>query len=372
MRIGVDARELCGEPAGKGQYLRRVIQRWLRTPDVSLVLYVPTGASLPADLQLPASNAQAIAVGGWGPFWHRAVARRLRADRVDVFFAALSYQSALWNSVPTVTVVHDLAVFRVPEIVHSRRARFVERITLRLTTRRSARLIAVSQSTKNDLVSLTRLDPDRVTVLFEAAASNDVPGPLPLGEREPYFLFVGTLEPRKNIGRLLRAYAALPESIRARYALKLVGKRGWGEDYQALARRLGLDGRAQFLGYMPHDRLLALYRKATLFIYPSLYEGFGLPVIEAMSTGTPVITTNCSSLPEVVGEQGLMCDPTDERCLATTMASLVENPELWEKQSRYLSARARKFDWSEIAVAVLAVLSSASTTKHLPTTQPGR
>src|ERR1051325_2203228 len=234
MRIGIDARELCGEPAGKGQYLRRVVDCWRRTPGISMVLYIRTGTSLPADLHTGASSVQVVAVSGWGPLWHRAVARRLRADSVDVFFAALSYQSAVWNSVPTVTVVHDLAVFRVKGIVHSRRALFTERITLHLMARRSAGLIAVSQSTKNDLVLLAKVDPDRVAVCYEAVQLDEARDPLPREEREAYFLFVGTLEPRKNIERVLRAYATLPESIRSRYSLKLVGKQGWGDDYQRI------------------------------------------------------------------------------------------------------------------------------------------
>jgi glycosyltransferase involved in cell wall biosynthesis len=366
MRIGIDTRELCGQPAGKGQYLRRLIECWLQTPDVFLTLYIRAGTTLPVDLAFAPPRGRAIEVKGWGPLWHRAVAKRLRRDGVDVFFAALSYQSALWNSVPTVTVVHDLAVFKVKGIVHSRRAIIVERLTLKATVRRSAGLIAVSQNTKNDLVHVAKLHPDQVTVIHEAAHLSGRQDPVPREERGPYFLFVGTLEPRKNIGRMLEAYARLPDAIRSRYSLQLAGKPGWGEDYPRLARQLGLGDRVRFLGYVSNDQLVELYRKATAFIYPSLYEGFGLPAIEAMAAGTPVITSNRSSLPEVVGPDGLMCDPTDIECLMRTIAELVEDPSRWQSQSRYLFARSQQFNWRDVSALVLARLRQAASGDQPP------
>jgi glycosyltransferase involved in cell wall biosynthesis len=360
MVIGIDAREICDKPAGKGQYLLRLLFHWQRTPGYELILYTYPGQVLPASVEGP--SVHQCAVGGRAVFWHRAVGRRGREDSIDVFFAALTYQSALWNRVPTVTVVHDLAVFRLPRLAHRRKSVIVERLALRRSLAVSAEILVLSQSTKRDLTELMDADPNKITVIPGAPllTSARVP-PIPHERREPYFLFMGTLEPRKNIATVLRAYAALAPGTKSRYRLKLVGKPGWGgEDYSAIARELEIESDVDFLGYVSDAELEHLLRHAMALVYPSFYEGFGLPVVEAMAVGTPVITSNTSSLPEIVGSEGFVFAPDDATSMAACLARLIEDKEFFDHQSAYLARRAQEFDWKTAANETLELLGRAT------------
>lgn len=354
MRLGVDARELANQPAGKGQYLLRLLLIWKHDPSLELFLYVKPGSVLPGELSGP--SIQIIEQAGKGPLWHRAVGKRLKSDGVTCFFAALSYFSALCNPVPTVTVVHDLAVFKVKGIAHNRQALVAERLLLKSCTKKSARLIAVSECTKRDVLEQTGVAPEKVVVIYEAPLleSGTV---LSRAQRKPYLLFVGTLEPRKNISTLLKAYAGLSEELRNQYPLRLVGKKGWGsEDYEQLATDLHLSSQTHFLGYASIPEVTTHYQEATVFIYPSLYEGFGLPVAEALACGTPTVSSNTSSLPEVGGEAVLYCDPHKPAEVTQAIEKLLTNPAEWEARHQASVTQGRRFSWEKAAAETLLVL----------------
>jgi len=363
--IGIDARELVGQPAGKGQYLKRILESWLQQTDVSLklILYIQEGHTL----ELTSSQYVNVVMQpqkGRAVLWHRNVSKRLVNDGVAVFFAPFSYQSAIWNSVPTVTTVHDLAIFLLPGVSHNRRAQLIEKIFLKRCIRKSAALIAVSQSTAHDLVQVSAVSPKKIIItplapLLEPAEA------LPLAKRNAYFLFVGTLEPRKNIPILLQAYALLSVDERKNHPLMLAGKPGWGgENYQQMARELAIETTVQFLGYVPNEKLIELYKHAYIFVYPSLYEGFGLPVVEAMAYGTPVITSNTSSLPEVVGDAGVLCDPADAQALSFAMKHYLQDEDFWQQKSTAALTAAKKFTWEATAKTTLAMLENVSQSKN--------
>lgn len=360
MTIGIDARELSGQPAGKGQYLLRMVVHWIKNSDARFMLYTKPGQILPVHCTGP--TVRHVEVSGKGLLWHLTVGQRLKSDGVQTFFASLSYLSCLANPVPTTTVVHDLAVFRLPGLSHNRRAQIIERLSLKRAIKKSAVIIAVSQSTKRDLVELMGAKPESIDVLYEAAMlEDDGIAPLSKDQRQPYFLFTGTLEPRKNILVLLKAYATLPGDIRKTYRLKLAGKPGWGgEDYQSAAGDLGIASTVDFLGYVSNEELKRLFANAFAFAYPSLYEGFGLPVVEAMAVGTPVVTSNVSSLPEVVGPNGISCDPLNVEAVAECLRRLVEEKGLWESQSAYLYERSKIFRWEDIAAQTLDLIKASA------------
>lgn len=369
--IGVDIRELTNHPAGKGQYLGRVLESWLASDSLfNLVLYVKEGSSLPIFYHqlFRDKRVSLVKVAGRGPLWHLFVSRRLAKDKVQVFFAALSYQSAIFNKVPTVTVVHDLAVFRLRRMDNNRRSEITEKLSLQYCLKSSASVIAVSESTARDLGQIFPQFQAKIKIIKEAPllsgkgsrGNKKVFSRLLRDEREPYLLFVGTLEPRKNINNLLKAFSLLPENLRGQYRLKLVGKNGWGkENYPATVRELNLQDRVDFMGYVEEEKLPELFSRAMLFVYLSLYEGFGLPVIEAMAFGTPVVASNTSSLPEVLGDQDLLVEPNDPVRIATIMGKLLRNPDYWEKVSRESFERAKTFCWAETSQAILAELAKA-------------
>jgi glycosyltransferase involved in cell wall biosynthesis len=277
----------------------------------------------------------------------------------------------------SVVTIHDLGYRHEPQ-AH----RLLDRLYLELSTRYNARaashVIADSEATRRDLVQLYGTDPQRITViplgldeLFQpvADAARLAAVRAKYGIPGDYLLYVGTLQPRKNLVRLIEAWGKicnLQSAICNR--LVLAGKKGWlYEEIFATVRKLGLEGQVLFPGYVPEEDLPALLSGATAFVLPSLYEGFGLPVLEAMACGTPVIAANVSSLPEVVGDAGLLVDPLDSEALAAAMRRLIADtdpsPTLRaglraDLRQRGL-ARAKLFSWPRCARETLAVLETA-------------
>lgn len=258
------------------------------------------------------------------------------------------------GTVPFVVTVHDLSFLLFPEGFRGGNRTYL-RLMTGWSVRRARRVIAVSESTRQDLVRLYGLEPGRVDVI-----SNGVDAafrPLPAGEvtafrvkkglPERFLLFVGTLEPRKNVVRLVEAYARLPQP---RCPLLLVGGKGWF--YEQVFRRveeLDLIEEVGFVGYVPAEELPWWYNAATALVYPSLYEGFGLPALEAMACGTPVVTSTTSSLPEVVGQAGLLVEPTDVEALTAAMQRVLQDAVLRAQMRTAGLAQAAHFSWSGTA-----------------------
>jgi glycosyltransferase involved in cell wall biosynthesis len=264
--------------------------------------------------------------------------------------------------VPTLLTVHDLIFHRYPQH-HKRLNYWYLNAAMPLYCRRASAIIAVSQATKEDLVRLYRLDPAKITVIHEAAASHFTPASpsqvaaarARYGLPDRYLLHVGTIEPRKNLDRLLEAIHQLRaggEDVQ----LVIVGAKGWL--YQSFFRRLeelDLGHAVRLPGYVPDADLPAVYSGARLVTVPSLYEGFGLPVLEAMACGAPVACSNRSSLPEVGGDAARYFDPTD----VTAMADAIQ--AVWRDETRRGTmrqnglARAAQFSWARAADETLAV-----------------
>jgi len=365
MKVAVDARELSYQPAGKGNYLLSILTAMMVEKDeaLQLTLYFQEGGN-PEDIKMlicqrskcnPNSITTCV-VRGKGIMWHRTVAKL--ALQQDVFFAALSYFSAFFNTIPTVTVVHDLAVFRVQGIMHNAKASFVERLLLKKMVKKSVAIIAVSEATAVDLRTYAPMAAAKTTVIPLAPALFDAKQALlPLNKRNGEVLFVGTLEPRKNITVLLKAYALLDEKVRIKHPLVLIGKKGWGdEDYQQQATQEGIAGQVQFLGYQEEKVILTHYHEAQVFIYPSVYEGFGLPVVEAMAAGTPVITSKTPALLEVGGASAISCTTDKPEEFARALQLLLEDTKEWEQHSDASLKRSADFSWEKSAMATKQLL----------------
>jgi alpha-1,3-rhamnosyl/mannosyltransferase len=284
------------------------------------------------------------------------VATALRASReVDVLLSTNSYLTAWFCLRPTAVVVYDLVPFVEAGHAQARAAR-IERATIRPALRRAAALACISAATRDDLVRRFPHAAGKATVIplaADRAFAEPVARPgHPLLER-PYVLAVGTLEPRKNLERLVAAWSLLPAELRARHDLALVGPRGWEDD--AILRAAHAAG-AKLLGHVSDAELRALYAGAAAFAYPSLYEGFGLPVLEAMAAGAPVVTSSVSSLPEVAGDAALLVDPRDPRAIADALARVLADPALAAWLRAAGRARAAAFSWQRTARETLTLL----------------
>lgn len=270
--------------------------------------------------------------------------------------------------VPSVVTVHDLAFLSYPDAFHTAKRRYLTAMT-RLSVHRARRVIAVSAHTRDDLVHRFGVRPERVTVIPNAADARFRPAADPKAVArfkaahnlpDRFILFVGTLEPRKNLRRLIEAFALLAEGD-AETKLVIVGATGWlTSDLAPLVQAHDLTDRIIFTGYVTDNDLPVWYQAATVFCYPSLYEGFGLPVLEAMACGTPVVTSRTSSIPEVTGEAAMLVDPTDVAALAHALQSVLSDEARRNTMAEAGIARAQTFSWERTAAATLDVIRDAT------------
>ena len=268
---------------------------------------------------------------------------------------------------PTVITVHDLSFMRYPQAFPG-----FQRVYLQTQVRRSVRaarrVIAVSEATKRDIVALFGVPAERIDVVYNGVDAGF--SPAPAGEIEAfrqrkglpnrYVLHLGTLEPRKNLVRLVQAFHQARQQGQADVKLVLAGGKGWGfDDIFVEVSRLGLERDVLFAGYVSDDELAWWYRGAEVFCYPSLLEGFGLPVAEAMASGVPVITSNLSSLPEVAGEAALLVDPTSVDDLARALLTLLTDQASAEALRAKGPPQAARFSWPRTAEQTAAVYRTA-------------
>jgi glycosyltransferase involved in cell wall biosynthesis len=358
LTIGIDARAATEVPAGRGRVVRELLRALAAQGDGKhrYVLYARNRWD-----ELPPSPLFSWRLtGARDPFWHLLTARAASRE-CDVFLSSNSYLTSIFlRRIPAVTIVYDLITFE-PSMRPNRRSTVIERLTLGPAVRRSAALLAISQATRDALVRH-----------FPAAAGRVVVAPLgampPSMQLDPaetaalpapgFVLAVGTLEPRKNLPRLVQAYRLLEEPLQREHPLVVVGALGWqtGETLQALQ---ALGDRCTMLGYVSDDALAELYRRCSVFCYPSLGEGFGLPVLEAMAAGAAVLTSNVSSLPEVGGDAVAYADPYDVPDIARQLELLLDDPGRRADLSARGLLRARDFSWTHFAQRTLAALKGA-------------
>jgi len=260
------------------------------------------------------------------------------------------------RTVPLTATLHDLTSVLMPE-VHTAANVVADRAFFERAVAKARRIIAVSENTRADAVRLLGLNPDRVEVIyhgvppeyFEIPEASRLETARRLGLDRPYVLYVGTIEPRKNLDGLLDGWAALSAELRENFTLAVAGPVGWKAD-AILARLQSAGPGVRYLGYVPERDLPALTAGATVFAYPSLYEGFGLPVAQAMAAGVPVVTSSVSSLPEIGGEAALLADPRSPAEIGGALARLLESPDLRAKLGACGAQRARAmFRWEENA-----------------------
>lgn len=358
MRIGIDASPMFESRAGIAQYVAGLVRHLPSVgPDNEYLLYASRhgGEGLGLDDCL---NAGLVMVPKWAAGWRAAW------DRIDVYHGT-NYHLRGRGRRGEVLTIHDLAAERFPSLVKRGRAS----PKTRRVAQRATAIIAGSESTARDIEELYGIPRQKISVIYYGVAEVFAPAPKQeareqvrrrCGIERPFILFAGTVEPRKNLSCLIRAYASLAR-VRDEFALVIVGEWGWGKaEVDRTLSGLGIEGNVHMMGYRPLDDLRWLYCAADLFVYPSLYEGFGLPPLEAMACGTPVITSCGSSLPEVVGDAGILVDSRDVEGLASAIARVLEDREMQHAMRERGIARAKRFSWEACARETLKVYASVA------------
>jgi alpha-1,3-rhamnosyl/mannosyltransferase len=359
LTIGVDARAAVEVPAGRGRVVRELLGALAAREDAGhrYLLYLRR----PWEQSELDERFRQRTIDAAEPQWHVRAARAANRE-CDVFLSSNSYLTVWFLRIPAVPIVYDLLAFD-PAMHPARRSALIERITLGPALRRSAAVIAISQATA-DALATREPRAARLTTVARLGAAPALMSPIDPGEGAKlppagFVLAVGTLEPRKNLPRLVDAYRRLPEELKERHQLVVVGALGWdtGDTLGAL-RSLG--ERCTMLGQVSDAALAELYRRCAVFCYPSLGEGFGLPVLEAMAAGAAVLTSNVSSLHEVGGDAVAYADPRRVEDIASQLASLLTDESRRARLAAAARTRAREFSWGDFAERVLETLDRAA------------
>jgi glycosyltransferase involved in cell wall biosynthesis len=362
MRVCLDISPTVRRDAGMGVYAAELAKALRQKDNLDLSLFYnhQGQAHLPPALaDLP---CQTVAMGD-KPWRLRVLLSQLSRRPLDQTFGGVdifhstNHLLARFKQSRTVFTLHDLIFLRYPEY-HLPRNRWYLTLAMPRYLAAADLIITPSECSRQDALKFYGLPESKIKVIYEAAAPifQPVRDPAELARvRQKYqlpqqfLLHVATIEPRKNLSRLLEAFQSLLPDWPALY-LVLIGKKGWlYEEFFGTLRRLGLSERVIFPGYIDEADLPACYQLAEVFVFPSLYEGFGLPPLEAMACGAPVVSSHSSSLPEIVGGAGLLFDPTDTAALTETLQRVLSQPELRRDLAQRGLAQAKKFSWQRAA-----------------------
>jgi glycosyltransferase involved in cell wall biosynthesis len=359
MRLGVDGRELRpGVRTGIGRYLLEIL-RAASEAGWSCFVYGDAGARL--DQTLPGVTFRPLG-GSWTQWWDQVtLPRALARDRIAVFLSPY-YKGPVRAPCPVVLTIHDLYFINYP----GRHRPVYEAIVTRAARAYAGRATAIisdSEYSKREIVARLGVSAAKVSVVPVALGAEFKPASLTAAARaryaltSPYVLYVGNFNPHKNIARLIRGFALLPGPVRSRHWLVLAGGYGDGRPELArLAESLGLTDRVIFAGRVEDADLPALYAEAAVYVTPSLEEGFGSTVLEAMACGAPVVTSNRAALPEVVGDAGLLFDAEHEREIASVLARVLSDPALADDLRRRSLARAGLYTPARTTGRILTLL----------------
>jgi glycosyltransferase involved in cell wall biosynthesis len=375
MLIGIDAsRAAVARRTGTENYSLQLIRSLLRL-DSPHRYRLYTNGYPPAGLFWPAGHApdcvEARSIPMRRLWTHLRLSGEMLARPPDVLFVP-AHVLPLLHPRHSVVTVHDLGYLRYPEAHRGNDRRYLHWST-RWNVRQARAILADSAATRADLLRAYAAPAERIHVVYlgrdESLVREQNPDVITAararyGICERYLLYVGTLQPRKNLARLIEAFARVHARPVTRLQLVLAGRRGWlYDDLFRQVEKLGLAGRVLFPGYVADEDLAALYSGAMGFVFPSLYEGFGIPVLEAQGCGVPVMASNNSSLPEVAGNGALLVDPLDEDAIAAAMARLIAEPELRAELTRRGFENVRRFSWEKCARETLAVIESVANPK---------
>lgn len=389
MLVGVDGNEAnISNRVGSGQYGFELIHQFAKIKtEHNFLVYLKNNPI--ADLPKESSNLKYLVLGP-KKFWTQLalpVKLFFQKPRPDVFFTPTHY-APRFSPVPLVVTVFDLSFIHYPEMFR-KQDRYQLRSWTEYSVKKAAKIITISKSSKEDIAKYYKVAKDKTVVTYPGVGENFTPQPKEKIEsvkrkykiKEDYILYVGTIQPRKNLIRLIEAFNSLIHNSGWRpslsafaksdlasqrsiqnFQLVIAGKKGWlyGEIFEKV-KELKLENKVIFTDFIPTEDLPALYSGAKVFVNVSLWEGFGIPVLEAIACGIPVVVSNTSSLPEVVGEAGLLVNPANVGDIALVLARVLNMPrQEYENLKKKSVQQAKKFSWEKCAGETLTVLESVS------------
>jgi len=341
MRIALDGMPLAHPLTGVGHYTAELARNLaVVAPSDSFTFISPSG----------------LLKKRW---WSLGLPLHLLRNSFDIFHGT-NYEIPFWSRRPTVVTIHDLSLLLHSE-VHEQKLVQRARWRLPLMAKAASKIITPSNSVKTEVCEALEVNPDKVTVTPEA------PRPVFRRREDPellrrlgidgeFILFVGTIEPRKNLRRLVEAFGRVAHGTDLPAKLVIAGGQGWlMDDFSSLIKEKRLEDRVCLTGYLEDDDLCALYSSCAAFVYPSLYEGFGLPPLEAMACGAPVITSRIPSLLETVSSAARLVDPNDTDDLARAMIEMLSHAHVREHYAELGKNHVKKFTWEQTAIKTLAV-----------------
>lgn len=372
MRVAIDYTAAIRQGAGVGRFVRSLVAALLEIDRANsyTLLYPRTGRNSPPPVlpQFPNATGQPLLFSErvLNLLWYK-LGVPLPVDAMSGYADIFHFPDFTLPPVrrgATVLTVHDLSFLLVPECAEAGLRAHLEKV-VPASVRQADFVTADSENTRNELTTLLDVPPERVAVVhggvderFRPITDEDALERMrkKYGLYFPFMLYVGTIEPRKNISRLLRAYTQYRAEHKGRHRLVMAGGLGWlYEDVLREIDELSAEHEIIYLGRVPDGDLPYLYTLSDLFVYPSLYEGFGLPPLEAMACGRPVLCSNTSSLPEVVGEAGVLTSPYDVEGLARAMAELLDDPKRRQALGARGIERAGIFTWKNSAARLLNI-----------------
>lgn len=363
MRVAIDARKL--HDYGIGTYVRNLIAELARQDDDAeyVLLCNPPDCEVLAAFG-PRFRAVPVRAGNYSVREQWSVPWGLAQSGVDLFHAP-HYVVPLVGARRFVVTIHDCIHLRFPEYLPNRAALYYARMMMTMAARRSQRVLTVSQASKDDILHFLGVPSEKVEVIHNALDTRLAIEPTPddvarVRERflltAPFILYTGNIKPHKNVDRLIEAFSILrrdgPEDVK----LLIIGDEiSKYPNLRRLVHKFQLHQHVRFLGFVPDATLAVLYRLAAVFVFPSIYEGFGLPPLEAMAAGAPVVTSNTSSLPEVVGDAALLIDPMDANAIAGAIGRVLGDPGLRQDLVRRGHERVKAFSWERSVARIRQV-----------------
>ena len=363
MRVAIDARKL--HDYGIGTYVRNLVHELARQPHDDQYVLLCRREDVDHVRSLgPRFEPLVEQAGNYSIREQISIPAAVRRAGVDLFHAPHYVVSPL-TRVPYVVTIHDCIHLRFPQYLPNRLASTYARTVMGIAARRARRVLTVSTASKQDILHYLRIPADNVEVIHNALDSRLATAPTAddmarVRERfqlnSPFILYAGNIKPHKNVDRLIEAYSILRRRGITEPKLLIIGDEiSKYPNLRRMVHRFQLHPHVRFFGFVPEETLAALYRLASVFVFPSLYEGFGFPPLEAMASGTPVITSNVSSLPEVVGDAAVLIDPMDAGAIADAMADVLGNAALRADLVRRGHERVRMFSWERSVARVREV-----------------